>query len=390
MPAERRLVIALFAIALGARILFGIFAETRLDAGPGLETREFLYAQDIASGFGWIATPVSAISPGYPALLALFYLLAFKNIWLTFFLQAALSSLTAVVLYRVARANVGRVTATVAALWLAIQANHLLFSSLFLRDVLSTLLLLVLLFMLTRPFARMRFAAISGVVFAALFHVDPQYILLTPVFGALVFFKTRHRILNIQYFFLFMGFAVLASVPWTVRNAVVYEQPIPVGLEAVRYLRPLKVVVSDTERTVSAVQSRIESASRTHRVQQNVAEFWRIGRFKEGAPPADDPSSPGAPAWSWRHNLISIVDYGLLLPFLIAGAVLAIRRRDRAIIMMLVVLLAYFVMCAWLGGSERARLAVDPLIIMVAFYGLEAISARRSRPVISSGTGTPM
>lgn len=379
MPADRRFILGLFAVALGVRVLYGILAGTYLAGGPALATAELRYAEVIASGLQWVSTPRSSLSPGYPALLALFYLLAAKQIWITFFLQAALSALSVVVLYFTATGLVGRRLAVIAALWLALDFVHLHYTSLFQRDCLTVLLLLLLISILARPLVRMRFGAFAGAIYAALIHVDPQFILIAPVLAFLVFFKARYRILNLQYLFVFAGVTLALSLPWTVRNYVVYHQPIPVGLEAERYLKPLRIFATDTDATITSVQEKVASASTTRRLQRNTVAFWRVARLSGGSP-----SSKGGrikPAWSPRHNIIGIATYGLLYPFLVFGAAVALRRRERTAWMLALVIAAYFLMRAWLGGSERARLAIDPLIILLAFYGLrvfvEGVVSRR-------------
>jgi 4-amino-4-deoxy-L-arabinose transferase-like glycosyltransferase len=374
MSADRRVIVILFAIALGARVLFGIFA-VELNVGPDVVTREFLYAQKIASGFEWITTPYSPQSPGYPVVLAILHLVAIKQIWGTFFLQAVLSALTVVLLFHAARPLVGRQLALLAALWFALNFHHMLYTSLLYRDVLAVMLLLLVVTIIAQPFKTMRFGAVAGLAYAALFHVSPQFLLMFPVFAILLFFKTHHRLLSVQYFFVFACVAALLSVPWTIRNYMVYEQPIPVSLEAARYFKPFKLFVTDPEVSVTSIQNRVATTSRTHRIENNTVEFWRVTRFRADQPSAspEGESRRVEPAWSLRHNLISIASYGLLIPFLLVGAVAAVRRRERGAAIIFVVILTYFLMRAYLGGSERARLLADPLIILLAFYGFSVV-----------------
>lgn len=384
MPADRRFILGLFAVALGVRVLYGVLADTYLGAGTAHVTSSLIYAQKITSGFDWIGTPYSALSPGYPVVLALLHILAAKQIWITFFLQAALSALTVLLLYYAARPLVGRGLALTAGLWLSFYPLHLHVTNVFHRDFLVVFLVLLLVLILARPLKRMRLAAVAGGVYAVLVHVDPQFILMAPILAFLIFFKTRHRILNLQYLFLFAGVAVAVCVPWTIRNFVVYEQPVPVGLEAERYLKPLKIFLTDTDASVASVQARMSSASKTRRIQKNTVEFWRVVRLRDSVPP-DETVREGRgrvePAWSLRHNLAGIFAFGLLLPFFVGAAVAGLRRRERTIWMIVLVIAAYFLMRAWLGGGERARLPIDPLIILLAFYGV--------RLLLDRGAGNP-
>lgn len=375
---ERRLLLALFAIALGLRVLYGAFLTVQ-NPSEGPATSELDYARQIVSGVRWLAEPYSPRSPGYPVVLAALYLISAKQLWLTAFLQAVLGALTVVVVYRLARYLLEPVFATVAALWFAFNAQHVHLSYIFERNVVTVLFFTLLLLLLVRTFKRMRYALMAGIVSAALIHVDPQFFLLLPVLAVFVLFKTRHGLLNLQYLFLFLAMLIAASVPWTVRNYVVYRQPLPVGLEAERYLRPVKLAVTEPVAGISEIEGKIARASRSRFVKKNAVEFWRVARFRgESPPPGAEALGPGAPtprerAWSTRHNLASIVNYGVMLPFFLLGVVQALRRRDRVALMIGAVVAAYFLMRAYLGGSEVSRLPVDPLIIVLGFYGAASI-----------------
>ncbi|MFQ5510239.1 MAG: glycosyltransferase family 39 protein [Candidatus Krumholzibacteriia bacterium] len=408
MTPERRTILVLFAIALGLRVLYAAFASTQPDIITGAVTGDLLYAREIVAGLDWIKTPYSPLAPGYPALLAILYLLAFKQLWLVLFYQSALGAATVLVLHRMGVDLLGKTMGLVAAVWFAGAVLHMQYTSLFTRDALAVFLLLLLLFFVIRPLRRMRFGLFTGIVYAALVHVDPQFVLLFPLLAVFIlFFKSRHNILNLQYFFLFTAAVFLVSVPWAVRNQVVYRQAVPIALEASKYFRPFKVFTTEADKTVSQIERKISSASRSRRVQTNTTEFWRVTRTGESSvtPTGDRP--PAEPAWSLRHNLISAVSYGLLLPFFLLGIILAVRTRNRTALMIVATALYYFLMRAYLGGSERARLVADPLIVLVAFYGVLFVtrrmfsfprpdgergqqSSRRSRPVISGGTSTPM
>jgi hypothetical protein len=376
MPTERKILLALFAIALGIRVLYGAGFTAQADLGSHNITRDLNYAREIARGAKWIGEPLSPRSPGYPAVLAAFYLVSVKQMWLVTFLQAVLGALTVVIVYRLGRQMLDVPFATLAALWFAFHARHIQASSIFAREILAILLLLLALFLLVRPFVRMRYAVVSGIVYTALIHVDPQFVVLLPLFLVFMYFKTRHRLLSLQYLFVFFGIVVVATVPWTIRNYVVYDQPLPISMEARRFLRPVKIVATEPGAGLSDIKDRVVTMSRTRLLERNTVEFWRVARFREDKA-ADGPgeSRPTArpdvePAWAPLHNVASIVNYGVMLPFFLVGIALAVRRRDRAGIMIAATVAAYFLMRAYLGGGEQSRYPIDPLIILLAFYGI--------------------
>jgi 4-amino-4-deoxy-L-arabinose transferase-like glycosyltransferase len=383
MTQERRLIISLFAIALGFRVLYAAFASTQPDIIPDPVTGDLTYAKQIASGFGWIASPYSPKAPGYPVVLAMLLLISFKQLWLALFFQAAIGAVTAVVVYFLGKRFLGMKLAYFAALWLAVSPHHMHYSAIFHREFLAVFLLVLLVFLLTRPLKGMRFGVLSGFIFGALAHVDPQYVLLFPLFALFILLKSRHTLLNVQYCFLFAAAFVVFITPWTIRNQFVYGQPIPVALEARDFFRPMRTIFTDSDRALSGVERRVEVVSRTNQLQSNTVEFWRFARLRASAEAENTQTGtvhPPEPAWSLRHNAVAIISYGLLLPFFVIGAVFVIRDKERTGWMLAATTFAYFLMRAYLGGSERARLPVEPFIILLAFYGVLVIF-RRFAPV---------
>lgn len=376
---EKRILLALFAIALGLRVLYGAYLTAQSPDSTLTLSSEFNYARHIASGGRWVGEPYSPRSPGYPVVLAALYVISFKQVWLAAFLQAALGALTVVVVYRLGRYLLEPVYAVIAALWFAFNAQHIHLSYVFERNVIAVLLFMLVLVLLVRPLKRMRYALVAGIAYTALIHVDPQYLMLLPVLAVFILFKTRHGLINLQYLFLFLGIVIAASLPWTVRNYAVYHQPLPIGLEAERFLRPVKLAVKSPATGIAEIEGKIATASRSRFIRQNAAEFWRIAQFRQESLPAgvsasgDSVRPPLERAWSPRHNFASIVNYGVLLPFFLVGIFYAIRRRNREAVMLATVVAVYFVMRVYLGGAEPSRLAVDPLIIVLAFYGFAAV-----------------
>jgi 4-amino-4-deoxy-L-arabinose transferase-like glycosyltransferase len=379
MPTERKISLALFAIALGLRVLYGSILATHTELAARSLESDLAYAKEIASGIRWITEPYSPRSPGYPVVLGAIYLLSAKQMWLVTFFQAILGALTVVVVYRLGRYMLDVPFATVAALWFAFHVHHMHLSYVFQRDILAILLFMLALVLLVRPFVKMRYAPLAGIVYAVLIHVDPQYIVLLPVLAVFVLFKTRYRLLNIQYLFVLVGVLVVMSIPWTIRNYVVYDQVLPIGLEARKFLRPVKLVVTEPETGSSEIGGKVVMASRTRIIEHNAGEFWRVARFSGDTVPEEAASAghprraSGEPAWSRRHNAVSIINYGIMLPFFLLGTVMALKRRHRVGIMLAAVIFTYFLMRTYLSGSEESRLPIDPLIILLAFYGIAAI-----------------
>jgi hypothetical protein len=232
------------------------------------------------------------------------------------------------------------------------------------RDVTVTLALVFFCYMVVLYTYRMRGAVGAAVAYAILVHFDPQFLLFLP-FVAIFFLvgATRYKLLNVQYTFLFLGMVLVLLLPWTFRNYRVYGEAIPVALEATEYLQPIKKAFED-----DAAESGVKAAYRPG-FWRNTAEFWRVARFGQSVRGGGG-AMRTEPPWSLRHNLISIVNYGLLLPFFVVGVWLSVKKRNRAGLILSAVVVGYYLIRAFYGGGEHQRLLVEPLIILLAFYAI--------------------
>lgn len=376
MTAERRLLLALFAIAFGIRILYVALVGMSPSINPNPISSEAIYGFKIASGTEWLTEPYSPRAPGYPVFLGILFLIFGKSIWPGIIAQALLGGFLAVLLYKLGKNLGGRAVGLLSALWIALYVHHVFFSSLLMRDALSSFVLTALIFVLAKPFSRMRNALIAAALYAFLIHIDPQFILLLPLLMAfMVFLISRYLVLNLQYCILFVSFAIVVSIPWTARNYYVYERVVPVSIEASRYINPVRTKIPPKVQTMLQGTVPSLSESRIDRMTKNSTEFWRVTRFARADTAAQRPAS-----WSLRHNIISIASYGVLLPFFILGIVTVFARKNRAGILIAATVLCYYGVRLFFGGSEKARLQVEPLIILLAFFAMFEIARMLRKP----------
>ena len=383
MSSDRRTLLALFAIAFGLRILYAAAIGTDPAMNPSPGTYDYYLAERIHDDTAWISEPFTSQAPVYPLTLAAAFRLLGVRQWVAILLQAFLGAVTTLFLYRIGERRLGRGVGMVSAIWLGISVHHMHFASIFVRDTLVTFALAWLCFTMVRDFQRMRQAVWAGFVYAFLIHVDPQFLILFPVL--LLYYAvlaTRHRVLNLQYVFLFAATVFVVSLPWTIRNAVVYGEPVPVALEAGRYLKPVTgLLFHDDAGAPGEDELKGTGVMRAHPsgFAQNSIEFWRVTRLR-GTEENRERGLRAEPPWSFRHNLINVVNFGVLLPFAAWGALLAFRRRNRAGMAMVLVIATYFLMHAFMGASERIRLPIEPLVILLAFFGFfQMLGMRRSQ-----------
>jgi hypothetical protein len=243
------------------------------------------------------------------------------------------------------------------------------------RGVTTTFLFAWLIYAMVVPFRRMRAALALAVLFTLLIGTEPVFIVLLPVLLVyLARYSTHHRELSVQYLFLFAATLLFINIPWTVRNYVVHRDVVPISLEAVRYTAPLTRLLRDEPPPVETTAS--PAVVHAPGFAHNSAEFWRVVRLRDA--PADSVHGLVAqPAWSLRHNLIGLLTYGVLLPFAMMGTAVAVKRRHRATLVMAGAIVSYAIVCGFTGGDDRARLVVEPVLILVAVYGARAFLATR-------------
>lgn len=370
MTPDRRTLLALFSLAFGLRILYAVVFGGDPDV-VSHDSYSYRIAARMVESFDWISTPFAPTAPGYRMLLAATFVFLGVSWWSAVILNAVLGGVTVLFLYRMGERLLGKRVGLWSALWLALSVNHMHFASIAQRDVLVTFLLTWLAYALARPFYRMRTATWTAFLCMLLFHTEPMFLVLLPlVIVFLAAASTHHRALNAQYVFLFLAALFVFFIPWTARNWVVYRDVVPVSLEATRYTDPVARLLRDTppEPAAPPEATVIDKPG----FFANEREFWRAVRLE--ASPADPAHGrPAEPAWSLRHNATSLINYGLLLPFFVVGCVFAVRRRQRAALVLATLVIAYAILRGFLGATDASRLWVEPLIILVAFYGIRVL-----------------
>jgi len=369
LTPDRRTLLALFSFAFGLRILYAVVLGTNPEIVPVQETYEFRIAAQMAQSMDWLTRPFSPVAPGYLVLLSIAFRIAGASWWTAVLLNAVLGAATTLFLYRIGEKQIGRRVGFFSALWLGAMFTQLHYASLAVREVFTTFLLVWLVYALAKPFHRMRYAIWTGVLFVMLVYTDPIFVLLLPVLLLFLGLRaTHHRVLSAQYLILFITTVIVVSVPWTVRNYVVHRDFVPISIKATRYTAPFTRWLREVPPQPEVPQAvRLDTGFLRHEV-----EFWRIARL------ADSPGDPARgigpePAWSLRHNLASLLSYGLLLPFFVTGLLLALRQRQRTVLIVGGTVVAYALLRGFISGGDHARLAVEPLIILVAFYAVRQL-----------------
>jgi 4-amino-4-deoxy-L-arabinose transferase-like glycosyltransferase len=371
---DRRTLLALFSLAFGLRILFAAVFGSNPDVITNHDTYGFRIATRMIQDWSWLTTPFTPNAPGYVMVLASAFKLFGVSWWTAVVVNSLLSGLTTFFLYRIGEKRFGPRAGLHAGLWLALAAHQIVFACYPVRDTLVTFLFTWFIYNLVAPFRRMRVAIWLAFVYTLLVMTEPLFLVLLPalvVYFAL--FATQHRLLSFQYVFLFLAFLLFFNIPWTIRNFAVHGEIVPIAIEAQQYTDPL---VRSVQKPTPAGPDEVDLPPRARYPQpgyfDNMLEFWRVVRIAD-APADPERARRAEPAWSLRHNLTSVITYGLLLPFLLVGIIRAIRRRHRTGLILAGAILSYAFVRGFMTGDDRPRLVIEPLIILLAMYGMREL-----------------
>jgi 4-amino-4-deoxy-L-arabinose transferase-like glycosyltransferase len=386
LTPDRRIIFALFSIAFGVRILYAVLIGTDPEIITNPITYDFAKGREIAEGANWWSQPLSPRAPGYQLLLGALFSVGGIHQWLAIIVQSFFGGVIAFMLYRIGEKSLGAWVGLASAIWFAVYVHQAHFTSILARDVTVGMLVVFVCYLLFRYSRTMRGALGTASVYALLVHFDPQYLLFLPVLVLYYLLSAgRHQLMRVQHTFLFLGTVLVLLAPWTIRNYRVYGDPIPVALEATKYLPHADFTPGGTDHKAGNGVSRPG-------FWRNSVEYWRVMRLREGVQTMPDGAERVLSPWSVRHNAVSLVTYGVLLPFFLAGLWISVRSRNRAGVVLAVAVAGMYLLRAFYGGTPRARLPAEPLIILLAFHaavGLYGKCRAKRSPVEDVGEKVP-
>lgn len=376
LTPDRRILLALFAIAFGLRVLYAATVGLAGDIAPDPRTYDFRTAESIYSSFAWISEPFTPKAPGYILALAALMRVFGTGVWVALLFNAFLGAAATFFMYRIGERKLGQGVGLLAAIWLGLYLHHIHSAAVISRDVLVVFLWLWILHVSTQFLHNFRSAMWLGLLYTVLIHVEPMFVLVFPVFIiGFALFTRRDRARGIQSAVLFAATVCVLCIPWMARNYVVYREPIPISLEATRYTGSLGRMFDTSNVDTRDVSREAGQTPGAPGFAHNSVEFWRVVRL------SDAPGNPHLgirpePAWSTRHNLINLISFGVLLPFLIAGCAIGRQRRNLSALALMGAMTTWWVVRGFVGADERSRLPVEPIVILLAIYGAMRLVAR--------------
>lgn len=413
----KRLVLLLLLVAFLIRVVTVILTCEK-NIGHGDASSYNSYAIAILQNEDWMTDPDfygEFRPPVYPMLIALVYAVFGTNNLLTVYMfQAVIGVLTCLYIYKFSRMIFDDKIAVLSLVWSACYIYYLQNMGILMRETVIFFLLLIFFYYLYLYLKERKTMSrnlwFSLLFYCILIHTDPRYLFFLPFLVALfVVFQSSKQ--GVRNYFVFVGLTILLMVPWTIRNYVAYGNFVlintrTVDLRGVAKRNPamdqrLTVnilnlgVISQTsnedypteeerelikkgenpnnrtDREIEAIKKDVYPASTFwERKWFQFKEFWRPFRFRCEYRPFPDCRFV---CWSLKHNLVSILCYGLLLPFMMYGIVDLLFKKNRIVWFLVFPLVIQTLLHSLQWAKTRYRNPIDAFVIILAFYGLTQV-----------------
>lgn len=376
------------------------FAKNVLSQGPAvphIERFKNSTSENLGPGLPWYMAVVMGI---------------FGKKWLPIFIfNALLGAAICLITFYTGKILFNSRVGLFAAGWSMIYAMFINFTPTAGKEILLTLLFSLILLLLAKasqPESRGKksYWILTSLVYAYLVHTDERYLAYLPLIMFFLFYLGQEtRTTRIKKMLGFALLTLLCSIPWTVRNYIVYNKIVVISKRTSHLTDKLlgykpegksPVDVADKWRLSENEIAAIVKGEKTTRANgkeinaeqvkamrdgilphafSTLESYWSIVQilwkpidFKRGY------STGGYRydgAWSLKHNIAIGLTYGILLPFLIIGFYYLFKEKKRTAIFFLMILLYHTAIHVFFipFTRNRYRIPIDGIIILAACWG---------------------
>lgn len=414
----------IFVLAFAVRLLaLYLLIQSRgvltiADAADYIQFAEYILDQGI-----WV-TDIEGLrahaGPGYPVVLALNLLLCGPDsFYLALILNCIFSAASVVIVYKIAREFLSMYWSFLAMTWYIIFIPQIWQVQFLGKESLVFYLFTfsVYAFIKFRQENKLALRLVLSFLFiyTLLIHSDERYFFYFP-FGIVYLLAGsqtwKHKIIKVS---ILLGGMLILMLPWTIRNANVYGRPIILtertakvtdrifGFEEFENNFREKKFSPNTVDGKKAYSSAVDSIKNGYNITDSRYEAKLIRSIKNGLMEGVEPRALSKreeimtyakefwrpyrlvggfyghgfrymEAWNTRRVIISIVQYGLLLPLFLAAIILSFRQPNSIVIYLVTIIVIHFGIHTLIAHAiTRYRYPIDPLIILLSFWALSQI-----------------
>lgn len=350
----------------------------------------FSLGEKIAAG-NWASQSGGAsnmiVAPVVPILVAIFVKF-FSNPIVPFLIYNMIAtSLVVPVLYYLGKEVFNKRIGWLIAIWGVLNIEYFRYNADILKESTIYLFLPLTLFFLIksikyeRPFRYLFYSAVS---FTLLIHTDERFFAYFPILPLLpvTFWITRHiKFKNaIRSIAIWVGVVFLLMLPWGIHNYKVYNQVVIVsprttsftsklwgkdisGMNSFRSIIKVNTLIADNDRNQAP---KVEGLKL---YMKSFINFWQPAYFKEQFVQYSWYENPVFQKWSLQHNLLSIIFYGIFLPFYILGIIfLIIQVNPIGLFLGLIPIIHSLIHTYMVMPDERYRSTMVFIIAMIGFW----------------------
>lgn len=414
--SRKHTVVFIFLLAFAVRLIIGFIGYNN-EVWKGFAddlARERYATKIIEKGLVFDITdfksPESIFAPGIPLVIALGKLL-FGNTWLPiFFVNAFIGAITCLIIFKIGLHFFDQQVALLSFIWAAYYPSFIRYTSTAGNEPWIVFLFALTVLVSIKAIQSNRinlYTILYAFCFILLAHVDERYVTYSLLFAMFLFLGKVDYMLKFKKVLLFIAFSIVFSLPWLIRNYLVYDDIVVISCRTTSITNPIfkhrpeLMFFDHTPNSLYLDSSQIDSVqkglltkfstgkaisegqikamkegnvphtfSQYERIISRLYYLWMPYKFK------DNYRIDGynfKQAWSFEHNLISILSYGLLLPFAILSIVLLFHQKRWRVMIIFVSILLYHTLLHVVFipyTRDRYRHPVDFVIIILGCYGL--------------------
>lgn len=394
MNSEKKVLIAIFLVALLVRILFLLIFPL---AAPDASEYDRC-ALSILQGTGFPAGLINR-APLYPLFLSFIYLVFGHTFLVVRIIQSILGAIICVFVYFIGKRVFKQERVAILGASAAVICPSLIASnSYILTETLTTFLLIGAIILLMRGLEtkRKRIWGLSGIVLGLATLARPV-ILFFPLFlllGLLLFFKKRLQ--NFIFVIIFsLGMAVVI-LPWTVRNYLAFRQFIPITTSGGFNLWAGSYLPWNGDynyRDLSAAENLVKGLSPEEankkffqegvkNIKENPGAYLILSIKKLRRFWLRIPGGEMVLEGKDKEKILIFTFHYILFFFFLLGLYLCLKEKRKELFIPLSIILYFTLIHILLLALPRYRIPVMPLVLAIAGGGIERIiknSKRRSR-----------
>ena len=413
MKENTKLIISIFCIAFIVRVIFFLIMPQFFDRMFRFwdDWIYLEYAKNILNQ-GWWVLDISkldvnidgrqynadGVAPGYPLVVSLIMFLFGDDLRVIMFLNVIFSSLTCIVIYYLGKEVFYKQIGILSSFWSIIYVYFMIYMPRVLKENLLQLLIPLVILLMVYEIKKEKVNMISiffPLAFTYLVHSDERYIIFLPIIlFTMIACDNVHRINGLKKFTVFLAAVIILSIPWAVRNYVVYDRFVFLTTRTERVTKPLIDIIklydiSISHKTIKNLSKKnldYEGQKKLNKkyfdnnkdnnlllfnsldkMLQRLSIYWapmvlRESKFKGSV----------MIAGSLKYNLGGMLTFGILLPFFLVGTVVTIKNNKLGLSLILFILIqsSFHVAIDLIAPWPRYRYPIDSLVIIIAFFGL--------------------